>query len=118
MQCSLNRGDPLNRFGIYQSIPELGCVCESRSALLRTQLASISSLLCLAKSLFFFFVSERLLDFPVRPKHPMAKSTKVEQIVIFAYGGRKEGEGLREGRKERERERGKGKSEGERNFGF
>lgn len=106
MQCSQNRGDPQNSFGIYKSIPELGCVCESRSALLRTQLASISSLLCLAKSLFFFFVSERLLDFPVRPKHPMAKSTKVEQIVIFAYGGRKEGrEGKgygKEGRREKE----------------
>ena len=41
----------------------------------------------------------------MRPKHPMAKSTKVEQIVIFAYGGRKEGRGRVTGRKEGERER-------------
>lgn len=41
----------------------------------------------------------------MRPKHPMAKSTKVEEIVIFAYGGRKEGRGRVTGRKEGERER-------------
>lgn len=107
-------------FGISESIPELGSVCESRSALLRTQFASISSLLCLAKSLmlFFFFVSDRLLDLPVRPKHPMAKSTKMGEILIFCLWGKEgEGEGGRvTGRKERER--GKGESEGERNFGF
>lgn len=41
----------------------------------------------------------------MRPKHPMAKSTKVEEIVIFAYGGRKEGRGRVTGRKEGRRER-------------
>lgn len=90
--------------------PELGCVWESRSALLRAQFASISSLMCLAKSLllvFLFFVSERLLDLPVRPKHPMAKYTKMgTDCNIFAYGGRK-GKGKGYGREREKEERAK-----------